>query len=726
MAEMGIQNSYDDKIDTENDYGSIFNNIFLGSELGFVILDSESCVASWNPWFGRHCDIEIDKAIGKKLTNLFPVLQKSSVERAINSAINNGMSSVVSQTLNHKPFPLKSSTGQLLQQQILIKPIIQGNQQRFCLIQITDVSAAVNREKQLIEQAKRTQAISEKLAQEKERAQVTLSSIADAVITTDQNGMILSMNPVAEMLTGIFEEDAQHKKVEHVFKLIHEKTHDPIPCPVTQCLESLDIIANDNEHILSGAVSHFSITDSVAPILDEDRQLLGTVLVFRDVTQSRALSAELNWQALHDPLTGLANRRQFELSMKSLLIKAKARTDNLKHHLLYLDLDQFKVVNDTCGHDAGDELLKQVTDTLKKKLRKVDLFARLGGDEFGVLLESCDAEHALAVANILRQAVEDFRFGWDTQSFKIGVSIGVAEITGEEAKASEILSAADAACYVAKETGRNRVHFHELNAAASLAHQQEMQWVTRLQAALDNDCFELYLQRIQDISYQDTATEHYEVLLRMIGEQGEIIPPGAFLPAAERFNLVGSLDRWVVEKVFKKLQYHKKRQNLTDQFMISINLSGASMADEQLLDRIGVLLDESDISADSFCFEVTETATIANLNQATLFLSRLRSKGCKIALDDFGSGLSSFAYLKALPVDFLKIDGYFVKDIAVDGVDKAFVELINQIGQVMGLKTIAEFVENEPILQILTEMGVNYAQGYGVHNPTPFDEVFAR
>ena len=711
-------------IDTEINYGSIFDNIFLDSEFGLIILDSECCVINWNPWFSKYSDFDLNDVTGMNLVKIFPILKKSSIERAINSSIKHGMSSVVSHTLNRKPFPLKTLTGHPLHQQITVKPIVLENQQHFCLIQIMDVSAAVSREKQLIDQTKRTHAISEKLAQEKERAQVTLDSIADAVITTDEKGYVLSMNPVAEMLTGVFEEDAQYKKVEQVFKLIHEKTNDPIPCPVIDCLKLLNIIANDNEHMLLGAKGRFSITDSVAPILNKERQLLGTVLVFRDVTESRALSAELNWQALHDPLTGLANRRQFELSMKVLL--AKAKSDNLQHHLLYLDLDQFKVVNDTCGHDAGDELLKQLTYVLGKKLRKADLLARLGGDEFGVLLESCDAENALSVANNLRQAVEDFRFGWQTQPFKIGVSIGISEITGEEAKAAEVLSAADAACYVAKESGRNRVHFHEVNGSASSVHQQEMQWISRLQAALDNDSFELYLQRIQDVSFQGTDSKHYEVLLRMVGENGEIIPPGAFFPAAERFNLVVSLDRWVVENIFKKLQNLKKSKKHLDEIMLAINLSGASLGNDELLERIGYLLDQSGITPNNFCFEVTETAAIANLKQATIFLSKLRSKGCKIALDDFGSGLSSFAYLKDLPIDYIKIDGYFVKDIADDKIDKAFVESINQIGQVMGLKTIAEFVENDAILEILTNIGVNYAQGYGIHKPSPFDEVLLK
>lgn len=720
---MATEDAQHNLIETKDVVELNFHQVFLECEIGLVVLDSNYRLVSWNPWFTKHSGISIDKVLGKKLINIFPVLKKSSIQRAIISATKDGMSSVVSHTLNRKPFPLKNSNESFLQQHILVKPIQLENQKSFCLIQITDVSSSVNREKQLIQQANRTKEISENFAQQKERAQVTLDSIADAVITTDKAGNILSMNPVAEVLTGIFEEQAKSRKVEQFFKLIDEETQASIPCPVKQCLQQQKVVANDNDHILLGSKgAHFSITDSVAPIIDKHNQLLGAVLVFSDVTQSRALSVELNWQALHDPLTGLTNRRQFEAKMKDLLQKAKS--DQVTHHLLYLDLDQFKVVNDTCGHDAGDELLKQVTATLEKKIRHTDLFSRLGGDEFGVLLEGCDAGHAIELANILRQAVEDFRFAWHERSFKIGVSIGIAEITGTEAKATEILSAADAACYIAKESGRNRVHFHELNSSASSAHQQEMQWVSRIQYALDNDKFELYLQRIQDITLQGVASDHYEVLVRMVNDEGGLTPPGSFLPAAERFNLIANLDRWVVENVFKRLEKLKINQKIPDDLILSINLSGASMVDYGLLDRVSYLLEKSHFPAQYFCFEITETAAIANLKQAIQFLSRLRSHGCKIALDDFGSGLSSFAYLKSLPIDYLKIDGHFVKDIATDNIDKVFVESIHQIGLVMGLSTIAEFVENDAILKVLTEIGVNYAQGYGVHKPCAFDEVF--
>jgi len=703
-------------------FPEIFQLAFSGSDIGLIIINDSFNIVEWNPWLTKRSGIALDAAKDRNLLEVFPNIKGSNTVRAASSALKNGMSSIVSHSLNRKPFPLTNSFGEILPQQITIKPLNFGKK-CFCLIQIIDISGSVSREKQLINQVKENKKIYGRLAEEKKRAHVTLNSIADAVVTTDNHGRVLFMNPVAELLMGTSEEEARNKNISNYYNLVHEKSKQPLPCPVTLCLQNQNIRSNETDHCLLREGDYLSITDSVAPILNEDGEILGAVLVFRDVTQSRALSAKLNWQAMHDPLTGLANRRQFEKKMIELL--EISRVDHLQHHLLYLDLDQFKVVNDTCGHDAGDELLKQISSALSKKLRKTDLLARLGGDEFGLLLECCDPEHTLAIANNLRRVVEDFRFGWQNQSFKIGVSIGIAEITGLEAKASEVLSSADAACYVAKQNGRNRVHFHQLNASASSAHQQEMQWVSRIHAALDNDSFELYLQRIQDINDIDSPSEHYEVLLRMVDESGNSIPPGAFLPAAERFNLIDSIDQWVVENVFKQLTLLSRSTQLPENLMIAINLSGLSMVNNALLKTITNLLDNSEIAAKSFCFEVTETAAISNLGDAVNFLQQLRSKGCKVALDDFGSGLSSFAYLKELPVDYLKIDGYFVKDIAVDDIDKAFVNSINQIGQVMGLKTIAEFVEDDAILEILSELGVNYAQGYGIHKPTPFKEVLS-
>jgi diguanylate cyclase (GGDEF)-like protein/PAS domain S-box-containing protein len=723
----------------ETNFTSLFEQIFLESDVGTIIIDRHLSVVTWNTWVTQHSGTRLDSALGKNLIDLFPVLQGGRLQQSIVSAISSGMTSILSHSLNKKPFPLKNKDGHTVHQSIIIKPLellasghyclvqkqdtvipIELNNSRYCLIQINDVTSAVNREKQLLDQALQTKKLAASLVQEKERAQVTLDSIADAVITTDQFGIIVTMNPVAEILMGIFEEEGKGKNVCDVFKLIDEQNHQPVDCTVTQCLEQLDIISNDLDHILVGTEGRqYSVTDSVAPIFDADRELLGAVLVFRDVTQTRSLTQELNWQALHDPLTGLENRRAFESKMQ--LLQKSAQSD-YQHHLLYLDLDQFKVVNDTCGHDAGDELLKQITVVLQNQIRKNDLLARLGGDEFGVLLEGCNEENSFVVANKLRSAVQDFRFGWQNQTFKIGVSIGIAKITGSEAKAADVLSAADSACYVAKEQGRNRVHFHEIDASESSNNQNEMRWISRIQEALDKDRFVLYAQRIQD-AQQQSASPHYEVLVRMLGSEGEIIPPGAFLPAAERFNLIASLDRWVFDKLCDYLEELSDKKIPFGEMVFSMNLSGTSLVDKTLLHHISKRLDEVKFPSCKISFEVTETAAIANLSEATHFLSTLREKGCKIALDDFGSGLSSFAYLKTLPIDYLKIDGQFVKDITHDPIYKAFVESINQIGHVMGLSTIAEFVEDDEIFAVLKEIGVDYAQGYGIHKPCPIDDV---
>lgn len=714
------------EIDTINqaDTEVFFQHVFNVCETGLIVLDASASIVSWNDWVGQHTQRKLSEVQQQTLSSVFPTVKNSNLERAIKQALSNKLSSVLSSVLNNNALPLTDGLGKTLQQHIIVKPLTQHNQEVYCLVQIYDVSTSVSREKQLIDEIKKNKIISAKLIQEKQRVQVTLDSIADAVITTDAQGIILSMNPVAELLTGRFESEAEKKLVSDVFKLVDEQAKLPISCPVLSCLQAGDIISNDLDHVLiSSTGQQYSVTDSVAPIKTEDGEVLGAVLVFRDVSHSRRLSAELNWQALHDPLTGLANRRAFETKMKALLDHAKNSPHKVNHHLLYLDLDQFKVVNDTCGHDAGDELLRQLVVALQKHLRKTDLLARLGGDEFGILLESCGAEIAYEIANNLRQAVQDFRFGWQTQSFKIGVSVGIAAITGSESKAGEVLSAADAACYVAKQQGRNRVHFHALDESDSSAQQKEMQWIAKIQAALDTDRFVLYAQLIHNIQHRHLETQHYEILVRMIAEDNTLIPPGAFLPAAERFNLIASLDRWVVDNLCKTVMTKFKHPADFEKLVFSINLSGASMADDVFLNHILKLLDKIPIPPKNLCFEITETAAISNLANATKFLNVVREKGCKVALDDFGSGLSSFMYLKSLPIDYLKIDGQFVKDLVDNPINKAVVETINNLGHVMGLETIAEFVENDAITAILYDLGVDYAQGYGVHKPCPLIDI---
>ena len=430
--------------------------------------------------------------------------------------------------------------------------------------------------------------------------------------------------------------------------------------------------------------------------------------------------AQLTFHASHDALTGLVNRREFERRTERLLSTVKQDKD--EHALCFMDLDQFKVINDTSGHVAGDEMLRQVSSALQSVVRKRDTLARLGGDEFGVLMEHCALDDAHRVATSLQKAIQNYQFVWEDHVFKIGVSIGLVPITDSTNSLSLLLRDADAACYVAKDKGRNRIHlYHPEDLETNLRH-GEMQWVTRINQALEENRFCLYAQAIEPLD--GSSDLHYELLIRMIDSNGETIPPGAFLPAAERYNIITKVDFWVIEHAFSLL---KNNPAFLEQInFCSINLSGQSLTEPDMLEFIIEQLDNSKIDGEKICFEITETAAISNLSTAIKFISTLIGHGCRFALDDFGSGLSSFAYLKNLPVDYLKIDGMFVKDIADDPIDHAMVKSINEIGHVMGMKTIAEFVENDVIKGMLKEIGVDYVQGYGIGKPQSFIELIRK
>ena len=453
------------------------------------------------------------------------------------------------------------------------------------------------------------------------------------------------------------------------------------------------------------------------PVFDEHGTIIRTFGTLQITTERKQVENQLNYLASHDALTGLINRREFERRAERLL--ATIKRDQSEHALCFMDLDQFKIVNDTCGHTAGDEMLHQLGTVLSKTVRQSDTLARLGGDEFGVLMEHCSLDDAQRVVASILTAINDYQFSWEGNVFRVSVSIGLVLITETTASVTALLQEADAACYMAKDKGRNRVHVHHTGDAEIAQRHGEMQWVSRLNQALDEDRFCLYAQPI--VPLDNSGSKHYELLLRMVGEQGGIIPPGAFLPAAERYNLISRLDCWVIAHTFKALLMHPAFVKQIS--FISINLSGQSVADASMLEFVIAQLDESRIDPKKICFEITETAAISNLSKAIKFISTLRELGCKFALDDFGNGLSSFAYLKNLPVDYLKIDGMFVKGIVDDPIDHAMVKSINEIGQVMGMQTIAEFVESDDIKEMLVKIGVNYAQGYGIGKPRPFAEI---
>jgi diguanylate cyclase (GGDEF)-like protein len=436
------------------------------------------------------------------------------------------------------------------------------------------------------------------------------------------------------------------------------------------------------------------------------------VLVFHDVSEARELNRRLSYHASHDVLTGLVNRREFENRMERALKSAKAHENS--YALCCLDLDQFKIVNDTCGHSAGDALLGQVGALLKSKVRWRDALARLGGDEFGILLESCSLDEAMRTADALREAVRNFKFTWEERTFRLGASIGVVPISADNVDVASVLSAADSACQAAKEAGRNRVHSFEENDLDLMRRRREMQWAARINNALEEGRFELFRQTILPLQKPEGGT-HYELLLRMRDEAGKIVSPDNFMTAAERYGITPSIDRWVIENAFRWLVSEAdERARLT---MCSINLSGQSLGDDKFLPYVIEQFHHSGLDASKICFEITETAAIASFSQANRFIQALKELGCKFALDDFGTGLSSFGYLKHFPVDYLKIDGSFVKEILHDPIDREMVRSINEIGHLTGKQTIAEFAENQEIINMLQSIGVDYAQGYGVSQP---------
>ncbi len=436
-----------------------------------------------------------------------------------------------------------------------------------------------------------------------------------------------------------------------------------------------------------------------------------------EIGERKQVEEQLAFQASHDGLTGLLNRKEFERRASRLF--ETVRRDKCQHALCFMDLDQFKVVNDTCGHVAGDELLRQLSLVLKKSVRQGDLLARLGGDEFAVLMEHTSLDDAQWVAALLQKAIQDYQFSWEGRNFKVGVSMGLVPIAETSSNLVETLSDADAACYVAKDKGRNRIHVYHAEDTETTQRHGEMQWVGRLNHALDDNRFCIYAQAIAPLDGRSEL--HYELLVRMLDDDGNIIPPGAFLPVAERYNLISKVDCWVVEHIFSRLLEYPVFLDRVN--CLSINLSGQSVAEEGFQGFLIEQLATKKIPPEKICFEITETAAITNMNSAISFISRMKELGCQFALDDFGSGLSSFGYLKNLPVNYLKIDGMFVRDIVDDPIDHAMVKSINEVGHVMGMQTIAEFVENDEIQQKLIEIGVDYAQGYGIGKPHPFDEL---
>jgi len=609
------------------------------------------------------------------------------------------------------PFILVSGT---VGEEIAVEAMRLGANDYIMKDNLARLIPAIERELRDVRERSDRRRAEEALYQERERALVTLHSIGDGVITTDADGRVDYMNPVAERVTGWGSNEAQGHPLTEILPLTNETSRIPIENPAATCLRTRQVV-NLTEHcmLVNRDGQEFYIEDSAAPIFGRENHVIGVVLVFHDVTHERRMARQMNWEATHDSLTGLVNRQEFAERLNNLL--SSGDRGNREHALLYLDLDQFKVINDTCGHDAGDELLRQLSHMLLQNIPTNSSLARLGGDEFGVLLENVTMEQARDIADQLLATFSEFTYQWEGRRFDVGVSIGMVPIQHDSQNASLILSAADVACYVAKEAGRNRVHVYEESDIDLGQRHNEMHWVSRIKEALEEDRFVLYRQEITSLNDR-YKTPHYELLVRMRSTDGTIIPPGNFIPAAERYNLMNAVDRWVINEAFKHLEAFQKRG---DKGVYSINLSGNSLNEVGFSQYITQKISEYHIRTEQLCFEVTETAAVFNLARASHIIKTLKKLGCRFSLDDFGSGLSSFSYLKNLPVDFLKIDGSFVKDMDTNPMNHAIVEAIHQVGHALSIRTIAEFVENEAIATQLRDIGVDYAQGYHFSRPEP-------
>ncbi len=554
------------------------------------------------------------------------------------------------------------------------------------------------------------------LYQEKERAQTTLYAIGDAVLTTGSAGLVDYLNPAAERMLGVDASGILGREVREAVVLRNAESGEAVENALSSALESRAASAGQGgEELLRADGTWLAVEERASPIIGQDGELSGGVLVLRDVSEARAFLNRRTWEATHDPLTGLFNRREFESRVGQALDKAK--TMGQHSVLCYLDLDRFKLINDTFGHTAGDHLLKHISQLILSRIRESDSLARLGGDEFGLLLDGCEPDIGQRIALDIVAGVNAQPFVWEGKPCQVGISIGLTQITKEHEGIAEIIGEADCSCYWAKEHGRSQVMFFVPSDRNLAARRSESGWVMRIRDAIREDRFVLYQQPFKTL-IPGEQDDHLEVLLRMVGEDGKIVLPGQFLPSAERYKLIPELDRWVIRQVFGGYQDIKAQSGNRD-MVCAINLSGVTLNSQGLFEYVRDMAASHALPEGRICFEITESVAMTNLQATEEFIRKCAQIGFRFALDDFGTGVSSFAYLKQLPVDYLKIDGSFVRHITQDKVDLAMVESINRIGHILGKKTVAEFAEDEATINILASIGVDFAQGYGVYRPFP-------
>ena len=569
----------------------------------------------------------------------------------------------------------------------------------------------------ILQDITKTAVTENKLEQEKQRNRITLKLLKDGVVATDINCNIESMNPVAEGLTGWPSYEAKGNHLDSILKLIDANTRERITNLGKDCLDTGKPIESKNNLVLLDRFNNeHPIELSITPSSSLNLETGGLVVIFKDASETKRLTQEISHQASHDSLTGLLNRQEFEFRLEEAI--SSAATHDVQHVLCYLDLNQFKIINAQAGHTAGDIILKQAADQMKEHIRSIDIFARLGGDEFSLLLVNTTVDQAKLIAQELINTIRSATFKWRDQHFEIGLSIGLITIDKNSQDPAHMLTRAELACFTAKDHGRNKLHIYRQEDDELTRRHTEMMRAAGVTGALQEDRFRIYCQPIVALSPQNQESLHYELLIRLTDPKGDLIMPASFIPAAERDGLMTSLDRWMISTAFRS---YNDIFGKDSGVQIAINLSGNSLNDDSLLDFIKGEINKTEIEPSNVCFEITETAAISNLDQVSQLILELKRIGCRFALDDFGSGLSSFTYLKNLPVDYLKIDGSFVHDMIDDTIDHAMVEAINQVGHIMGIGTIAECAESEEVVEMLRELGVDYAQGFAMGSPVPIE-----
>jgi diguanylate cyclase (GGDEF)-like protein/PAS domain S-box-containing protein len=584
---------------------------------------------------------------------------------------------------------------------------------------VYDAAGSIKSLRGTVQEVTERHALLDQLTDQHALLEVTLNSIGDAVITVDTKRKITWLNPAAELLTGWSNEEAQGRDTPDILRIVIEDSRLPCPSAVDACLSEGVPGQVQRNVLISRSGAEFAVQHSVAPLRDHKGLVHGVVLVLRDVTEQRRLNSEMRYRATHDMLTGLTNRSEFELRLDGSLKQAQHKRTS--HALMFIDLDQFKLVNDACGHAAGDQLLKQVSKVMGECIRGSDTLARIGGDEFAVILEDCTTSHAKRVAQQLCDKLDAFRFLHDGRRFRIGASIGLVPFDGRWDSATAALQAADDSCYAAKEAGRNRVHVWFDSDSGRQIRLRETYWASRLAQAVDEGRFVLFGQKIIPLGDGPAGGLHAEVLLRLPDTDGTLIAPGAFLPAAERFHICSRIDRWVLKQVVDILVAHP---DLASVEKLCVNLSGQSIGDREFhYEAFRILRLAGPAVCQRLCLEITETAAVTNMTDAARFVTEVRKLGVWIALDDFGAGASSFGYLKSLAIDVLKIDGQYVRNVVDDRLDDAAVRCFGDIARVVGVKTVAEFVDSEAVLGHIKAIGVDYAQGYMLHRPEPLETV---